>query len=171
MSGSRLIRTSLLCTSRRIAESYRRSEVRAGEIVMAIRATVGKVLPIPAELDGANLTQGTARLAPNGRTDPTFLLWAIRHQRAQDSIIAEIKGTTFAEITLAALRKVPLAAPVDVAEQRQIGERIAACEERVRQEDLQRQKLQTLKFGLMDDLLTGRVRVTPLWRQVQQEVS
>lgn len=162
MSGTRLDRASLLCTSRRIADSYRRSEVRAGDIVMAIRATVGKVLPVPTDLDGANLTQGTARLAPNERTDAEFLLWAIRHQRAQDSILAEIKGTTFAEITLASLREVLLAAPADIAEQRLIGERIDACEARIQQEDRQRQKLQTLKSGLMDDLLTGRVRVTGL---------
>lgn len=168
MSGTRLDRATLLCTSRRIADNYRRSEVRAGDLVMAIRATVGKVLPVPCDLDGANLTQGTARLAPNLGADAGFLLWAIRHQRAQDSILAEIKGTTFAEITLAALRGVPLAAPVDLAEQRLIGERVEACEARIRKEDLQRQKLQTLKSGLMDNLLTGRVRVTPL---LQPEVG
>lgn len=162
MSGNRLIKGSLLCTSRRIANSYRRSEVRAGDLVIAIRATVGKVLPVPLELDGANLTQGTARLAPNDRTDAEFLLWAIRHQRAQDSILAEIKGTTFAEITLAALREVQVASPIAIDEQRLIGERLNACEDRIRQEGLLRKKLKAQKSGLMDDLLTGRMRVTPL---------
>ena len=162
MAGDQLVRALLLRTSRRIADSYRRSEVRAGDIVMSIRATVGKVLPVPQDLDGANLTQGTARLAPNQLTDAGFLLWAIRHQRAQESIQAEIKGTTFAEITLAALREVPLAAPMAIDEQRLIGVRIAACEDHIQQELKQRGKLVTLKSGLMDDLLTGRVRVTPL---------
>jgi type I restriction enzyme, S subunit len=162
MAGDRLVSASLLRTSRRIADSYRRSEVRASEIVMAIRATVGKVLPVPQDLDGANLTQGTARLAPNLLTDTGFLLWAIRHQRAQESIQVEIKGTTFAEITLAALREVPLAAPIAIDEQRLIGARVAACEERIQLEHRQREKLGTLKSGLMDDLLTGRVRVSPL---------
>jgi type I restriction enzyme S subunit len=90
------------------------------------------------------------------------LLWAIRHQRAQESIQLEIKGTTFAEITLAALREVPLAAPIAIEEQRLIGERIATCEARMQNEQRQRGKLVTLKSGLMDDLLTGRVRVTSL---------
>ena len=162
MSGDQLVRGSLLCTSRRIADGYARSEVHAGDIVMAIRATVGKVLPVPDELDGANLTQGTARLAPNKRTDPVFLLWAIRHQRAQDSIQSEIKGTTFAEITLAALREVPLAVPADLEEQRAVGARVGACESRAWHERKVLEKLRALKTGLMDDLLTGRVRVTPL---------
>ena len=162
MSGDQLVRASLLRTSRRIADSYARSEVRSGDIVMAIRATVGKVLPVPDNLDGANLTQGTARLAPNMQTDPIFLLWAIRHQRAQDSIQSEIKGTTFAEITLAALREVLLAAPGSLEEQRAIGARVGACENLEWRERAVLEKLKAQKSGLMDDLLTGRVRVTPL---------
>ena len=162
MSGERLLADGLLRTSRRIADAYRRSEVRSGDIVIAIRATVGKVLPVPIELDGSNLTQGTARIAPNTRTDPIFLLWAIRHRRTQQSILAEIKGTTFAEITLHDLRKVPVAAPLDLNEQRVIGERMSGSDELVRRESALLAKLTTQKSGLMDDLLTGRVRVTPL---------
>lgn len=165
MSGEYLDRAGLQCTSTRIAKSYSRSEVRAGDIVMAIRATVGKVLPVPIELDGANLTQGTARIAPNSNFDPTFLLWALRFQRTQDSISAEIKGTTFAEITLAALREIPVAAPMKLVEQRAIAERMQACERRIDAERAQLQKLRRQKSGLMDDLLTGRVRVTPLLAQ------
>lgn len=162
MSGDRLSKASMLCTTRRIADAFRRSEVRVGDIVMAIRATVGKVLAVPHELDGANLTQGTARLAPNQQSDAVFLLWAIRHQRAQNSIASEIKGTTFAEITLAALREVLLAAPVRKEEQFEIGKRMTACESRIFQELRYLEKLKVQKSGVMDDLLTGRVRVTRL---------
>ena len=60
MSGNRLIREQMLCPFRTVADSYRRSEIRTGEIVCAASTTVGKVLPVPSELEGANLTQGTA---------------------------------------------------------------------------------------------------------------
>jgi type I restriction enzyme S subunit len=162
MSGDCLVRESLLCTSRRIADSYKRSEVRTGDLVMAIRATVGKVLSVPRDLDGANLTQGTARIAPGARTNPSFLLWAIRHDRAQKSILAEIKGTTFAEITLADLRQVPLAAPIQLEEQRLISQRVQACDDAIKREQRHLVKLRAQKSGLMDDLLIGRVRVTAL---------
>ncbi len=162
MSGNALVRESMLCTSRRIASSYARSEVRTGEIVMAIRATVGKVLPVPDDLDGGNLTQGTARISPHARTDRTFLLWAIRHSRAQDAIQLEVKGTTFAEITLGALRQVPVAAPIGHEEQTEIGKRLTALDERISLEREGLVKCRSHKSALMDDLLTGRVRVTPL---------
>src|SRR5262249_50032507 len=73
MAGDRLVAEQMLRTSREIAARYQRSTVHAGEIVCAIRATVGKVLPVPPELDGANLTQGTARIAPKDEIDATFL--------------------------------------------------------------------------------------------------
>jgi type I restriction enzyme S subunit len=168
MAGDALVRESMLCTSRRIAGSYARSEVRAGEIVMAIRATVGKVLPVPSDLDGANLTQGTARISPNARTDRTFLLWAIRHSRAQKSIQLEVKGTTFAEITLGALRQVPLAAPIEMAEQAEIGKRLTAVDEQLIHERVSLAKRRSEKAGLMDDLLTGRVRVAPLLAEAER---
>jgi len=169
MSGDALIRESMLCTSRRIASSYARSEVRTGEIVMAIRATVGKVLPVPLDLDGANLTQGTARVSPNAKTDGTFLLWAIRHSRAQRAIQLEIKGTTFAEITLGALRQVLVAAPISLAEQNEIGKRLTVVDERLLVERESLAKYQSQKAGLMEDLLTGRVRVKPLPAEAKSE--
>ncbi|MCY1541028.1 Type I restriction modification DNA specificity domain protein [compost metagenome] len=171
MSGDALVRESMLCTSRRIANSYARSEVRAGDIVMAIRATVGKVLPVPEDLGGANLTQGTARISPNSMTDGAFLLWAIRHSRAQQAIQLEIKGTTFAEITLGALRQVPIAAPMDLTEQREIAKRLTGIDESLRVEQEGLAKRISEKSGLMDDLLTGRVRVTPLLESVQQATA
>lgn len=165
MSGDVLSRKALLCASRRIAESYKRSEVRTGDIVMAIRATVGKVLPVPPDLDGANLTQGTARIAPNVRTDSDFLLWSLRSERAKIAIKSEIKGTTFAEITLEALRKVLIAAPTSKAEQGEIGARLEKLFDRIQRESALRDKFSSEKQGLMDDLLTGRVPVTPLLKQ------
>ncbi|MCY1457024.1 hypothetical protein D9M71_742820 [compost metagenome] len=138
---------------------------------MAIRATVGKVLPVPEDLGGANLTQGTARISPNSMTDGAFLLWAIRHSRAQQAIQLEIKGTTFAEITLGALRQVPIAAPMDLTEQREIAKRLTGIDESLRVEQEGLAKRISEKSGLMDDLLTGRVRVTPLLESVQQATA
>jgi type I restriction enzyme, S subunit len=49
-----------------------------------------------------------------------------------------------------------------INEQRAILEVCRAHEHRIGHEMTGLEKLRTLKSGLMDDLLTGRVRVTPL---------
>lgn len=160
MAGDELRRDDLLCTSQRVADAYKRSTVREGEIVCAIRATVGKVLPVPAELDGANLTQGTARISPRPSVHPGFLLWALRSQRVQRQFSLAVKGTTSAEITLAALRDLPIPVPCSPEEQQAIADRMSTVDVRISVERNSLDALVQLKQGLMDDLLTGRVRVT-----------
>lgn len=159
MSGDRLVADQMLRTSPEIAERFRRSRVQVGEIVCAIRATVGKVLPVPAELDGANLTQGTARIAPKAEIDPSYLLWTIRSDKTQRQIAREAKGTTFFEITLTDLRQVSVVIPSRRTEQEQIASAIQSLETRLTNEANGLSKLQQLKSGLMTDLLTGRVRL------------
>jgi type I restriction enzyme, S subunit len=160
MSGDSLAKNSLLCTSRLIADSYKRSEVKAGEIVCAIRATVGKVLIVPDELDGANLTQGTARISPKGSVYTPFVLWGFRSFTVQKEIELSIKGTTFNEITLRDLRFLKFPTPKCKNEQILISEKIETCEGRIRQEKSIQNKLQQMKQGLMHDLLTGKAQVT-----------
>jgi type I restriction enzyme S subunit len=159
MSGDHLQLDGLLRTSRSIAKSYQRSEIRAGEIVCAIRATVGKVLLVPDELDGANLTQGTARIAPCPEVDGRLLLWALRAPSIQKQINAVQKGTTFQEITLGQLRELLVGIPMNSSEQERISDALEGLEIKCDAEQAELVKLRYFKQGLMDDLLTGRVRV------------
>lgn len=160
MSGDFLLIDNLLRTSKSIANNYKRSEVKTNEIVCAIRATVGKVLMVPYELNEANLTQGTARISPKKEIDNIFLLWTLRNERTQRSIQAVIKGTTFSEITLKELRELLIAIPKKNDEQARIGERIDSINQNILMEKEYLEKLQNQKSGLMHDLLTGNVRVT-----------
>jgi type I restriction enzyme S subunit len=74
---------------------------------------------VPQELEGANLTQGTARIAPGPDTDPGYLLAHINASSTQTYFDLMAKGATFREITLEVLRKTPVLVP-PLDEQRQI---------------------------------------------------
>ncbi len=171
MNGDELVRDSMLCTSTQVASHFRRSEVRAGEIVCAIRAIVGKVLPVPNNLDGANLTQGTARISPNRSTHGGFLLWSMRAHRTQQEISLQSKGTTFAEITLTELRRIPMAMPLDFSEQVRIAQIIDTSDDVLRRSLGRLANLKRTKSGLMHDLLNGRVSVTPLLANPKARIS
>ena len=94
-----------------IAKKFERSKVRTGEIVMSIRATVGTTAVVTAALNGANLTQGTARISPGEKTLLPFLLFYLRSEGVQGWIQKQVKGATFAEITLGRLRELPVLVP------------------------------------------------------------
>jgi type I restriction enzyme, S subunit len=80
-------------------------------VVVAIRATIGKALPVPPELDGANLTQGTAKVSPGSRITTDYLLASLQSESAQLQFGSLAKGTTFMEITLDMLRKFKIPLP------------------------------------------------------------
>jgi type I restriction enzyme S subunit len=103
--------SSLRHTDPAIAGRFVRSTVRTGEIVMSIRATVGTTAMVPECLDGANLTQGTARIAPGKRTNGLYLLQYLRMPSTQEWIQRQVKGATFREITLTRLRELPVLVP------------------------------------------------------------
>ncbi|WP_194777143.1 restriction endonuclease subunit S [Pararhodonellum marinum] len=104
--------TGLRRTSIEIANSYERSKCQAGDIVMSIRATVGTIAFLPEELDGANLTQGTARISvDNERFNPLYIYHAIKSKGIQLKIERETKGATFLEITLTRLREIEIPIP------------------------------------------------------------
>lgn len=111
MSGEELPASGYPLTSPDIDESYARSRVRPGDIVMSIRASVGKCLPVPDELKIANLTQGTAKISAGKHITRNFLLAFLNAEASQNYFDLMAKGATFKEITLDALRRTPVLLP------------------------------------------------------------
>ena len=160
MSGDKLTSSNLLRTSEEIASRYLRSRVEENDIVFALRATIGKVLLVPKELHGANLTQGTARIAPKWKNiSSLYFLWTMRMDYFKNQILKSQKGTTFSEITLGVLRKMEVKYPIDINEQERISNIISKHEKLILVNKRKLLKLQSLKTALMQDLLSGRVRV------------
>ena len=119
-----IVTAGLRRTDPSIAARFQRSAVTTGDIVMSIRATVGTTAVVPPSLDGANLTQGTARIAPSDRAIGSYLLGYLRSDPAQRWIHAQVKGATFREITLGRLRELQVPLPPIIL-QRQFAERLA----------------------------------------------
>ncbi|UOG63697.1 DEAD/DEAH box helicase family protein [Leptospira noguchii] len=111
IKNGKIIVSGLSRTSKEIAKSYKRSEVKSGDIIMSIRATVGAVALLPNELDGANLTQGTARISPRRSINRFFLYHFLLSDNVQVWINKQTKGATFREITLSKLRELPVLVP------------------------------------------------------------
>lgn len=75
-------------------------------------------------------------------------------------------GSTILHINTSDLAKLAIPTP-SLDEQNRVVEHFEKIEDRLQRETRERDNLVKLKQGLMDDLLTGRVRVTPLLNQTQ----
>ena len=61
--GNRLNLQTVRKTSELIESEFARARLRAGDLLLSIRGTVGRLIVIPSELEGANITQDSARLS------------------------------------------------------------------------------------------------------------
>jgi type I restriction enzyme S subunit len=169
MAGDRLILETCQRTSIEIDESYSRSKVEAGDLVIAIRATVGKVLEVPIELHGANLTQGTAKFCHGTRVDARFIKASFEANYCQSQIMSSAKGATFLEITLDALRRLKIAIP-PLDEQEAVVEFLAGATSRLGDLLLAAQQtitlLQERRSALISAAVTGQIDVCGLVTEV-----
>jgi type I restriction enzyme S subunit len=158
--GGQILTDSLLLTSPQIDREYSRSRLATGDLLFTIRGTVGRTAFVPESLNAANITQDTARLAIKG-IDPRFVRSYIGMSIPARFISIHTLGVAVQGINLRDVRRIPVAAPPR-DEAKEIGDRIDAFGTRIEREGQELAKLKLCKSGLMDDLLTGRVRVTPL---------
>ena len=171
MSGDSLPLDGYSKTSKAIDESYSRSKVFEGDIVIAIRATIGKCLPVPKELDGANLTQGTAKISAGKKLRSDFLLAFMSSTQVHTHLNNMAKGATFKEITLDMLRRTAVLIPPEdeqqhianevVRKQKAFDELTANATEMVR-------VLQERRTALISAAVTGKIDVRD-WQAPEQQ--
>jgi type I restriction enzyme, S subunit len=153
-------------TSHYIHAAYQRSAIHTGDIVIGIRASVGFVAEVPAELNSANISRGVARLSPSKRLLGRYLYWIVQAAHIQNSIKMEIKGSTYPEITLPALRNILIPVP-NTGEQDKVAKSLDNSGKYIRHTEIRLTKLRSLKTALMQDLLTGKKRVTTLLNETE----
>ena len=117
--------TTIRKTTREIADQYRRSSLLSGDLLLSIRGTVGRTCRVPPELEGANITQDTARLTVHPEVSPKYLEIALQSPSAQDRMKRAIKGVAIRGINIGDVRVLQVPLPPK-AEQGEIIRRVEA---------------------------------------------
>lgn len=147
----------LLLTSPAIDREYRRSRLKAGDVLFTIRGTVGRVAMVPAQLENANITQDTARIDLVG-VNNNFASLYFETDTAIRFFEINTLGVAVQGINLGELRKLPIPVPTS-SEQERISKRLNSVLAQISRERAIRRKLVLNKLGLMQDLLTGKVAI------------
>ncbi|MEK5326109.1 restriction endonuclease subunit S [Aeribacillus sp. FSL M8-0254] len=140
-----------------VAKSIRRYTVNAGDIYISVAGTLGLVGIVPPELDGANLTENADRIS-NIKCNNIFLKYVLQSDLIQS--IIEREKTISAQPKLALTRIKGFLIPIpSVEEQKKIADILLAVEKKLKSEKQKHVQLLLIKKGLMQVLLTGKVRV------------
>jgi type I restriction enzyme S subunit len=106
-----LRQVDIMRTAPDIAAAYSRSTIRAGDLVVSIGPSFGKVMIIPTTLHGANLTQGTARIAVQPPYNARYLFWTLRSPASVAQWESSVGGATFRALNLAPLAQTMVPVP------------------------------------------------------------
>lgn len=156
------------------ATSLLRNRVAGGDVLIASLGDdnypVGRACCYPTDLPDAVNKADCFRFRAGARCHNEFIMLFMNCALVRRQVRGYEQGVTMKRINLGNLRRIVVALP-DLAEQERIIERMQAIQGQFEIAKLQHGKLQQKKSGLMDDLLTGRVRVTPLLEPAQEPAA
>lgn len=144
-----------------LSAQYRRTQLSGGEIVVSLVGTVGRIALLPPSVCGANLHRNLALVRISSPNSSKFIFHYLRSRIGQQEILDGTLGSTQALLNLSSLRSLKTLNPT-VIEQNAIAKKMDAVDSLISNTVVLNKKLVSLKNALMQDLLTGKKRVTPL---------
>ena len=142
--------------------SHARSRLVAGDLVFAIRGSVGDVAEVPPRLHGANITQDAARISPLPEVNAIWLKHFLASDLAKDQVRANALGATISGINIRDLRRVLVPTPPR-PEQDRIATYLASASARFdglgNQVAIAIERLQEYRTALITAAVTGKIDV------------
>lgn len=122
--------------------------------------TVGKAIQIGPISFPAVGGLHTIVCRPNWETAPSFLGYYINSKVFHDQLLPHITGIKVSSISKKAIRTTEVQIPSDIKEQKAIADVLTVMDNEIKDLEDERGKMFQIREGTMDDLLTGRVRLT-----------
>ncbi len=119
----RVARDGLKLVNPEIESGFRRTRLRGGEVLIAIRGSVGETCVVPSELVDCNISREVAMIPLRQGIVPDFIMYFLATTEAKRFILGNVKGVAQQGINLRDLKELP--APTgDTDAQREVVMRI-----------------------------------------------
>ena len=124
-----------------------------GAVLITSRATIGEcaITKIPITTN-----QGFQTIVCNNENNNHFIFYTIKFNKAK--LVRKSHGTTFLEISKTNIKSLKLSIP-PLKEQLKISSILSNVDELIQKQERDKYTLENLKKGLMEQLLTGKIRV------------
>jgi len=147
-------------TSLEIESTYKRSRVVNGDLLISIKATTDKIDIVPETFIG-NISRDIAKIRFDEECNSRFYKNYFLSPFGKQTLSLITVGSTRKEISIAPLKRIKVIKP-PLKEQNRIVLSLIELDSKIRYDHLNMNKLQSLKTGLMQDLLSGKKRVSSL---------
>ena len=136
-----------------------KSQVKAGDIVSVRTGYPGTSAVVPDEFEGSNCIDILIS-TPTKEIIPEFLCSWINSSFGKGQVLRQQGGMAQQHFNVGEMRQLLVVIPT-ISEQKRISNNLSSCSKKILSEENILKKLIKQKSGLMHDLLTGKVSVTP----------
>ncbi|WP_167388399.1 restriction endonuclease subunit S [Pseudomonas mosselii] len=109
--GNKLNIANIKKTSSEIDQQFKRARLLENDLLLSIRGSVGRLIKIPASLEGANITQDTARLSISPLISTDFVYWALLADSTQRRMKNATRGVAVRGINIGDVRALQIPLP------------------------------------------------------------
>jgi len=149
--------SKLITTSQKISDSYKRTILQEEDVIIALRGKIGQLGIVSKDLSGANLTRGVALLAAT-KVEKNYLKHQLSSPLTKKRLERNLNGSALKELSIGVLRKFNIPLPTNGLEQQKIATILSSWDKAIQKQEALIAKKQKLKKGLMQQLLTGKLR-------------
>ncbi|MFY1666640.1 restriction endonuclease subunit S [Pseudomonas sp. Pseu.R1] len=109
--GNKLNTANIKKTSSEIDQQFKRARLLENDLLLSIRGSVGRLIKIPASLEGANITQDTARLSISPLILTDFVYWVLLADSTQRRMKNATRGVAVRGINIGDVRALQIPLP------------------------------------------------------------
>lgn len=151
---------NIWCVSKDRYDMDMNIQVSKNDVLVTKDGTIGKVALVPELGKPATLNSGVFVFRTNNRLLPTFLFRVLSSSVFREFIDTLSAGSTIKHLYQKDLKNFEFEIPMDKKEQESIATVLTAMDEEIEVLEIERNKMIQIREGAMDDLLTGRVRLS-----------
>lgn len=140
------------------ADELGRCVVQPGAILIAKMMPAGRAIICPDSEKGYILGSDVVKVIPNSSVDSRYLVYATKSQFYLDQIADDTQGSTRARTSISKLRKTAILLPAK-AEQIAIATVLSNMDSEIDALEQKLEKYRQIKQGMMQQLLTGKIRL------------
>ncbi|MCP1301006.1 restriction endonuclease subunit S [Chryseobacterium sp. S0630] len=155
---NKLLLHNVIKISEELSQKLIRSRLFKGNVVFPCVGTIGNAIVIE-ENDKYHINQNIAKITPNDNLDSYFLMQYLISPMCKNEIKRFNATTSQPNVLVGSLRKFRIPFPSSISEQIKISRILGSVDDKLEILSEKKTHYQELKQGLMQQLLTGKIRV------------
>lgn len=136
-------------------------EIKPNDIIVSCSGTIGKIAIVPDSIKQGVMNQALLRFrALKNTVDTLFLFYLLTFEETQKKMLDMTHGSTIKNmIAVSEIKKIKVPLP-SYEEQQRISDILSSVDDQIKIYEIEKEKQVELKKALMQQLLTGKIRVT-----------